>query len=294
MNSLLILVSVLSFSLNSIMSRCFQVYVQKHEKSRDIYLAASILVAAVVYFILGIKTESLSGAMVLPAMAFGVFFAAASIFSFKCSKMGYMSISSVIINLSMLIPVAFSFFVYKEPIFVTTIIGFVFLVITFILSSLGSKQQSKGDYKKWLVFIVLAFIANGMSAVVQKQYKLESGAESIMLFMSIAYFTAAVIFSASFIFGKGLKEVKEYEINRSVAVKFVVMLLLGGLGSCAGNGLLAILCTEVDAGILYPCINGGLCIVASLASFIIFKEQLSKAKILAIISGVTAIVFLNI
>ena len=54
------------------------------------------------------------------------------------------------------------------------------------------------------------------------------------------------------------------------------------------------LCTEIPAGILYPTVNGGLCVITAMASFVIFREKPTVLKMLSILSGVAGIVILNL
>ena len=67
-----------------------------------------------------------------------------------------------------------------------------------------------------------------------------------------------------------------------------------GIGSCIGNGILSYLCTKINGGILYPFINGGLCVTVAIFSFAIFREKADKLKILSLITGIAAIILLNI
>lgn len=295
MTYLLILASVSAFALNGVMTRCFQLYIQKHTNSIRVYQAAYAAIASAAYIAVGLVSGEAFGVGLLPfAAAFGVCFAGASLFSAECMKLGFMSISSVIINLSLLIPLLFSVVVLGDEFRVTSAVGLALLAATFVLSSLSSEKQSKKDFKKWLLFVVIAFLANGFSAVVQKSYKLTDGGASLMLFMGAAYGVASVCFIIVYIAGGGVGEAKRYTVTPAVGVSFAAVALAAGLGSCLGNGLLGKLCTEVSGGILYPCINGGLAVMISLSSFILFKEPVLKSKLLAVVTGIAAIILLNL
>ena len=71
---------------------------------------------------------------------------------------------------------------------------------------------------------------------------------------------------------------------------------MSGLGSYGGNALLGILSAPggIQGPVLYPCVNGGLCIVSALCSFLFFKEKPSARKLTAIGIGIVAIVLLNL
>ena len=293
-NEFLILIAVFAFSSTQITTRFFQLKQQKSRHSINLYQALYTLVAALAYFCVSfVQGISFSSNVILPSLLFGICFAFATLGFAKCMDMGYMSLSAVIINLSLILPVMFSWTFMGERVTLKAVIGLVLIIITLILSSLSTDRGFKEKNKKWLFYIIIAFLANGSSAIVQKQYKAAFGEEDLMMFMSLAYLTASIIFLATYIF-KDLKS----DVKIKEQVKNPVMLLLlafiSGLGSFGGNGLLGVLCDKVNGGILYPCINGGLSIVSALSSFLIFKETLTSKKIIALCSGISAIILLNI
>ncbi len=293
MNGLLILLSVLSFSTNSISTRTFQTKLQKAKHSINLYQALFTLIAAAAYFTLAlIQGVTFSAHMLLPAALFGICFSLAVLFSAECMGMGYMSLTSVITNLSLILPVAFSWIVLHEKVELNAVAGLLLIILTLVLSSLSAGKGEGGNKAKWLFFVSIAFLANGGSAIVQKQYKASYGENDFMMFMGFAYLTSSLIFAATYI-----KRNADAKIAFKEQIKKPMLLpilsLLSGLGSFAGNGLLGYLCDKVNGGILYPCINGGLCIVVSISSFLIFKEKPTVRKISAICTGIVAIVLLN-
>ena len=54
------------------------------------------------------------------------------------------------------------------------------------------------------------------------------------------------------------------------------------------------LSTKVPAALLYPFLNGGLCVAVSLFSIIIFREKLNLKKAITIFVGVSAVIVLNL
>ncbi len=294
MNGLLILLSVLSFSANSLLTRTFQTKLQKAKHSINLYQTLFTLVAAIAYFTLAlIQGVTLSVHMLLPAALFGICFSLAVLFSAECMGMGYMSLTSVITNLSLILPVTFSWIVLREKVEINAVIGLLLIILTLVLSSL-STNKGEGDNKaKWLFFVAIAFLANGGSAIVQKQYKTSFGEDDLMMFMGFAYLTSSLIFAATYIKRSAYAKISFKEQIKKPLLLLPALSLFSGLGSFAGNGLLGYLCDKVDGGILYPCINGGLCIVVSISSFLLFKEKPTSKKLVAIMTGVAAIILLN-
>ncbi len=294
MESILILPAVLSFAANQLMTRTFQVRIEKRNYAINLYQAAFTLVAAIAYLIFALATGSCFFAeLLLPALLFGIGFSLASLFSAKCMAMGYMSLTSVIVNLSLILPVIFSWMAMGEDVTANAVIGLLLILLTLVLSSLSAGQSGSADIKIWLPFVMIAFLANGSTAILQKQYKANYGEEELMLFMGIAYLVSALIFAGVYL--SRCLRAREHVREQMAGIRYLPLLaLVSGLGSFGGNALLGYLCDKIDGAILYPCLNGGLCVTVALASFLIFREKPSVRKLLAVAIGVLAIVILNL
>ncbi len=293
-NLLLMLVSVLAFATNQILTRAFQVKIQTSKNSIKLYQSLFCLVAAILYFALaGIGGENFSAGILLSAIIFGLCFALAIVFLAKCMEIGFMSISAVVVNLSLILPVIFSWIILKEPVEILSVVGLLLIIITLVLSSASAGNTGGGNIKVWLLFVSIAFFTNGGSAITQKIYVADNGDGSLMMFMGVAYTVAALFFGIFYLFGG---DNKNSPIKSQVTSVWLMILLavFSGLGSFLGNGVLGYLSNKVNGGVLYPCINGGLSIAVALSSFIIFKEKFTLKKMLAIIIGIIAVVLLNI
>ncbi len=294
MNGILIIVAVFAFAANSVMTRTFQVKMQKARHVINLYQSLLTFFGGTAYIVLALADGiKFSSHMVLPALLFGACFAFTSLASVKCMSIGYMSLTSVIVNLSLILPVMFSWIVMQEDVNANSVIGLVLIIITLVLSSLSAGKGEGGNLKIWLPLVLIAFTCNGSTAILQKQYKASYGEDDLILFMGISYIVASVIFACVYMIRDHRADIKFSE-----QLKFPKLLpllgLVSGLGSFVGNLILGDLCDKVNGGVLYPCINGGLCVLVSIISFVVFKEKLSKKKIAAICVGVTAIILLNL
>ncbi len=294
MNTLFIILSFLAFSVNSITIRTYQLKCAKTKYDTDLFQSAFCIVASVAYLISGKFLFNLNLSQLFFAVLFGVFFASAVLFSALCYTSGPMSVTSVIVNSSVIIPIVYSCVSLKESMTLFQIIGCVLLLATFVLSAAQSDEKSESKINiKWLVFVFIAFLSNGITAVIQKNYKLSAPESDGNLFMSVAYFTSAVILIISFIVNR-----QKNKRSKNLSFKFspltAVLILAAGLGSFVGNGILMTLSTKVPAAILYPFLNGGLCITVSIFSILFFKEKLTLKKALTILTGLSAVIVLNL
>lgn len=290
MNFLLILTSVCSFSLNSICTRVFQLKIENRLVRISLFQGLYCLIAAAVYLICGgrgapdLKT-------VLYGAAFGLFFALACYCTAKCYECGPMSLTSVIVNLSVVIPILVSCAVWGERLGAARIGGLCLFVLTFILIS--KCNESRSVSVKWLALLAAAFISNGSTAVLQKQFMKTCDQKSGNLFMALAYLFSACFFIVLFFAGIHKTKAPE-QVRLSHIFKTVLLSAAAGLGSFLGNKILLELSTRVNASVLYPCLNGGLCILLTVVSCVFFSERLTKRKAAAVLTGLISIVVINL
>ncbi len=294
MNTLLIILGICAFAANSISIRTFQLKCERQNSDTYLFQSLFCLVAAAAYSVSGGFVFELSVSQTLSAALFGLFFAMAVLFSAECFICGPMSLTSVIVNSSVVIPVLYSCIVLKENITLTQISGCILLILTFFLSTFQKgKAAGKGVSSKWVFLVLIAFASNGITAIIQKLYKITAPNSDGNMFMSFAYLTAAVVLLISFAVKK--KEVKAAKaVSRNALPMAIALVFIAGLGSFIGNGILMNLSTKVSAALLYPFVNGGLCVTVSAFSIIIFREKLDFKKSITILAGLSAIIVLNL
>ncbi len=289
----LVPVSVLAFALNGTLTRWVQIKFPARIGLLRVYQALFCLFAALAFtashFISG-KVLDFGIYELLYGAVFGVFFFLAVVGASVGYESGSMALTAMITNMSLIIPLVYSCVFAREKMTALQIIGIALIFLTMILAINREKGKSKGASPKWFLAVMLAFFSNGITAITQKHYILVHTDYSLMLFMGTAYLVAAVLFFANAaILQKSSKE-KIFQNGKAV----IPMAAASGIGSFGGNALLGILSTQIVGAVLYPCINGGLCVVSALISFALFKEKPSARKFAAIAIGVVAIVILNI
>lgn len=297
--AILVVISVLAFTLNGFSTRMFQTRARDWARRLPLYQCIFCLFACLFF--------SIRGGFALPTamtaiygVAFGGLFFLASAMGALCYALGSMALTSLIINLSLVIPMLYSIVFEKEPVELLHVVGFILFVISLLLSALSTVGDGKAKKAAgrtgvaWLIAVMIGFFSNGFTAMIQKNYALHSPVNQDATFLGVAYAVAALIFFVRFLFCRR-HPVEGEPANRSVDLLLLVGLALtAGLGSFGGNYLLGILSVEIVGAILYPCINGGLALCTSLLSFIVFKEKPTSWKIASLIVGCGAIVVLNL
>lgn len=289
----LLLLCPFCFALNNIALRLYQTKVTDDTHSLLLFQASFCFLASLLYAT-GVRSIPSPPTIVL-AVAFGCCFFLCSLCGARCYLVGPMSLTSVIINSSMFLPILWSVLFWNDSLTGRMIVGIVLVLLTFVLSSLssGKPQEHKEHFnKKWLLLVSAAFLCNGTSAILQKTRQRAEPQGDLFVFLAISYLTAALLFCLSYLLQKGkYPPLPSTNIHRPLWWMLVAM---AGLGTFLGNCLLQILCTQVTAGVLYPVVNGGLCILTAATSFVFFREQATIFKLCSIAVGVLGIVLLSL
>ena len=301
MTYFLIFISVLAFTSNGFAVRLFQTRFRNAERRLPLFQSLYCLISTICFWSAGgfelPRTET-----VLYGVIFGALFCTASAMGARAMATGSMALSSVITNMSLLVPILYSVIFLEEQLTILHAVGFLFFCASVIFSA-----QSGGDNKKasllWMIVVFTALFANGFSATVQKIFIMRHPNAQDSVFLGVAYLTASICFIVKFIIFRNKHSLELQDSECGISTKktallsvstFLAVALLAGVGSFCGNLLLGKLSVQVVAAILYPCINGGIAIMTPLISFLVFKERPSSKKLLSILFGCVAIVVLNL
>jgi len=302
MTPILILISVIAFACSSFGTRLFQTRFPRAKQQLPLFQATYCLISTMCFW--GAGTFALPTLeTALYGFCFGLLFCLAVAMSAKGYVLGSMALTSVIVNMSLILPILYSILLLSEPLTVLHIIGFLLFCGSVLFSAFSGKDAKKGSLI-WLLVVLLGFAANGSTAILQKNYVLHSEAQQDSVFLAVAYLTAAVAFLLQYLIkcrknpqassesAQGSPASQIHSVKSVLA--FLAVACLAGVGSFGGNLLLGRLTTEVLAAILYPCINGGLAVLTTLLSFFFFKEKITVQKICSVVLGAAAIVILNL
>lgn len=251
-----------------------------------VLLAGNYLVASIIslMFILFKEDVQFSIYTLLFGLILGLLFVV-SFFAFaKAISYAGTGLATTSSRLSVIIPIAFSIIIYNEIPSNFQIVGFVFTVVTFFLFYLSISDGHKsgdGFLKYILLLAVLVGIGiNDFSMKVFKSWKPEQEEPFFVFFI----FTSAFIYALIFIAIKKIKIIKDtavWGLILGVPNVFSTIFLLAALAS-------------LPAILVYPLINVGIIIFTTLLAFIIWKEKLNLWGVLALTSGILAIIFLSI
>lgn len=207
---------------------------------------------------------------------------------------GKTSITMVINNFSMLIPVLFSVIMFNESFGTIKIIATVLVGVSFFLTV--KEDPAKSDDNKnargfdvvWLVCTLIALFSGGFASCAQKWYAAVSVEFQVIEFVSVAYITSSLI-SAIAIVILGIKEKKiNVKPTKSVVISACSAGTVLGVFQCFYTYAPRIL----DGTVLYPAYNCGASLLMTLVGALFFKERCSVKQYVGIGIGAVAIVLL--
>ncbi len=283
-------------------SICMAFYTKKTKDNGDAFLYTSFVSLAVLIFFVCYSKFNLrfDGYTLLLSGLFALAYILASAATVYAVKSGPVSLTTIFIAFSLLVPTFFGIIFWKESVDFLFYIGLVLISSSIIFMNLPNKNP--GDTKmenttdnqktkislKWIVLVLLAFIGNGACTVIQTYHQKTGGvnfkSEFMVFAMLIVLITNLVI---SLIINKG-KIISK--------LKYGSMGLIGGVMNAVVNlGVMVLSAgTVIGQSLFFPIISAGEMIVVYAFSIIFFKEKLTLKQNVGAVLGVIAIVLMQI
>jgi len=261
----------------------------KHSDTKQgepiVLLAGNYLTASVIALLLMLFTDT---SYSIETFIFGAllgFLFVASFFAFaKAVAAAGTALATISSRLSVIIPIVFSIIFFDEQPSTLKLFGFLFTGITFVFFYFSLLKQNNSSTEKGkyylLLFVLIAIGVNDFSMKVFKDTRTETDEPFIVFII----FLFAFIYSSLFIL---LKKIK---INKTT---FFTGVGLGVPNVFSTIFLLAAL-SQLTAIFVYPSINIGIILFTAIGAYAIWREEMNKLGIAALISGVIAILLLSI
>lgn len=199
----------------------------------------------------------------------------------EVSKFG---VSTIIANLSFIIPILVSVFVFKEKPTFAVYISFALIILTFyLLAETGKEKNEKNKTKIWVMLAIIVMVASGVVDTGPKLIEELGLSDITMSYLSYSYFFALLPMLGICIKRKSYPSKKEWLIG----------LGLGSFGLMS-MAFLVLTLKYIPATIAYPLVLISANIIIVLLSFFIWKEKLKLKQIFGVITGIVAVVLLNL
>jgi len=204
----------------------------------------------------------------------------------KALSIGNASVTVLIVNLSMIIPIAVSVFAFDERLSVARMSGILLTLVTFFV--VADVKKTKKYNLKWILLAMAAMLANGALGVIQKLFGESNWEAQTGAFVSRSYIVAAVVSMIAYL----LLRRKENTSRKSPRIIFAY--------AAATGIILAVFqlfntyaISTVNGTFLFPAYSGGCIILSTVSGFLIFKERLNARQTIGVAIGVVALILMN-
>ena len=284
MNFILLLLVIVCISVQNVAKKSYNI-----KTGGGVYsFSAGSATAAVLVFLI-----TSGGRLTFNAETFGwsVAFAAAYsvsvITSMLAIRWGPLSLTSLIISCSLIIPTLFGLLFLGEAVSEWLILGIVLLLASLLLVNIERKTSERKITLRWGICILLAFIGNGACSTVQKLQQIASGGRYKNELMILALLITIVVMATL----SGITERKHVftQLRRGFGYYTIC-----GLANGVVNYLALVLANRMPASVMFPVISAGGVVLAALIAIFIYKEKLQPQQWLGMLLGTLAIILLNL
>lgn len=194
------------------------------------------------------------------------------------------ALATVSARLSVLIPVIFSILIFNESPNLKMILGFLVALITFYFFYLSlQKNNINGHGSKGYIYLILLFVGVGVVDFSMKIFERSFSQDEKGTFVFTIFFTAFLYTLIRILIQKISFEPHTFRTG----------LILGLPNVLAIQFILAAL-SELPAIVVFPVLNIGVIVFTAVVAFIIWREKLNKYGLVAIVTGIVAIILLRL
>jgi len=287
MNYLILLFTAVAVTGQNVIK---QKYNKRAKGGAFLFSAIAALCAMMFFVVIGHDFHFRSETF-LSSVLFAVSYTTATLGSILAIRHGSLAKTTLIISCSLLIPSFYGMIILQEPISPTLIIGTIMLVVALFLIHYerGNASEENRITWKWLIFVTMAFLGNGMCSTVQKAEQLKYGIDGKNMFMVIALLMSGIsMLIAAVLSSRERSEAKD-AMNRGWWLA-VICGCMNGLS----NFLVIYLNDRLPASVMFPVISGGGVVLIFLYSYFINKEHFSPRQLVGYALGTISIILLNL
>ena len=281
-NALILLSIAVFISVQQITKKAYN---QKRSSGTMSFSAASCVAALAVFLVTSGGKLHFSGEFLGYSVLFALSYSTTIITNMLAIAAGPLSLTCLISSFSLIVPTLYGILFLNEPVSTTLFIGLGLLVAALILINFEEKGEKKITLK-WILYVVLAFVGNGMCSTVQKMQQTVFQGQYKNEFMIVALIISAVAIG---IFAL-ITEKKQLLPNLKAGFW---LYLICGLANGLANFFVVFLSLRVAASVMFPVISAGGIVLTFLVSLFFYKEKLSKWQILGSALGLMSVIFLN-
>ena len=283
MEYILLVVVASGTTFQNVMAKRFNT---KESIINPFFYSTTVGFVAMIFFALAAGFKLNFNAEFLPySIIFGVAFASASVGNVYAMKNGPMSLTSLMLSLSLIIPTMFGIVVLNDPVGYLTYIGIAMLIVAIVLINIKNERGTKLSLK-WVIYVMITFFGNGACTTIQKMQQLAFDGAYKSEFMIVAL---VIVWVSLFLLG--LRQNGNKREMLKIAAKYAAP---AGLANGMVNLLVMVLTAMLPSAVLYPSVSACGMILTFILALTVFKERLSKTQTIGYIAGIISVILLNL
>ena len=217
------------------------------------------------------------------AIILGISFFIGFVFlSLSTQKLG-ISITSIAVNISVIIPVIVAASLYNEKIYGYHLLGLLLALPGFYLILRPNKQKS--FQWKSIVFPIILFFIGGLNNSLLRHAEVVGAMDSPMAFLGILFSIAFIVSILYSILTKQKKDITIKEIGFGV--------LLGGFNFASTSFFLKSL-NHFHSALYFSIYNLSFIVLSAFIGLIFYKEKLSKTNLIGLFIAAIAVALMNV
>ncbi len=243
---------------------------------------------------------SFSTAYLPYSLGFAVTYGMAIVFQILALSCGPMPLTTLVLSYSLLLVTFYGIFFLNETPGWGFIPGVALLAVCLFLTNYQKRPKKDaaaagetpppragGITLRWVIFVWLAFLGNGLCTIVQKMATVRFGTRYSNEFMVAALLAITVGFGIA-----GL--IRERDLLVPFAKRGWFFAAACGALNGLANVAVIFLSTRMPASVQFPFISAGSILFSLLFSVVLFKEKLTRMQLIGLGVGVLSVVFLNL
>ena len=288
---LILCISLMACTLGGVAKKYVSDRYGERDDIRHLYNGACGIVAAVIFVIWG-GLSAFSGYTLLLGAVFGIVITVQQLTNLKALECGPLSLTTVLISLSSLIPAVSGALFWNEAITWSQIVGMVLLVVCLFFSAEGEGEEKKTTLK-WLLYCLFSFITNGLIGVMQKIHQSSAHAAELNEFLIVAFAVTFLYSAIAYLWSRSRrKKTDKTAGERKLTWPTVLVFLAAGVFLAVNHKLNLYLSGVLPSALLFPVLNGAGLVLTTLVAIIFFRERLSGRRWIGLAVGIAAVVFL--
>lgn len=284
MTGLLICIVTICLALENILRKIYDSNTNSQKISVIAFNLITVVSALIIFLVMPKSENKPTGELFLYSAFFAVAYFSSTWALLKAICEGSLSLTSLIISYSLVIPTFYGVAFLNESLGIIKAIGIMLLFAS--LYFVSDTQKVGVITKKWILYIAIAFVGNGMCSAIQKMYQIKSDGDFKTEFMVAALLIVSCAMLINVLCREKSLPIPKFKNGGIIAIG-------SGVANAAVN-MLVMMLAKAPSSIVFPTIQGGSIILTYIISRYVYREELSRNQNIGFCIGVASVILINI